>query len=571
MQSETKYSEKYDDDPVAGVRRRRPGRGPASIFEAAAAGLAMPVCGMEAEFNVVMDGVEIDPRVYWGDPTAFIDAPMLTREKSSHQMPTGGAVYFDRGVIEVVTPVIELAPGCTARVVRNLWEQIAFVRDELTKWETKSGKHIRLKAYSAHYNVSFELKRREQDKHRNIQKIALLLAHLLPIPLALVGTNRRSTGLGVRPRGNRIEITADFTPDPGLMIATATLVVGIVRAVIEWPSYELSMLEEHGIPLIAGVIPGKHTTRKGWLTKDFQYPGQSPFTTDVDSRVWKMRDGTLMSLRAIARQITWYFRQSIRRYADPFSMRHLFSIMSGRAPSMLELPDRPPAYYDVGRLIRWGMVLPPLASVARGRTPNMAVSWEGNEPFEAFLDARDKERAAYWGPLGGGTPALSRPRRPVARTASQDETEVKRSVSEQQAAASARPAAARLHAGGNGRTRVSETAPRPRRSLDNPLSPPRGGGLAAAQRRARALERRKRERRSKRVPVPFPDRRLTRSAYEQVFLKLVSGGRLRIGPETYTPVGMRGWDQAVFRRDSDGKERLLSIDQLLKKINDWKA
>ena len=27
--------------------------------------------------------------------------------------------------------------------------------------------------------------------------------------------------------------------------------------------------------------------------------------------------------------------------------------------------------------------------------------------------------------------------------------------------------------------------------------------------------------------VPFPDRRLTRSAYEQVFLKLVSGGRLR--------------------------------------------
>ncbi len=31
----------------------------------------------------------------------------------------------------------------------------------------------------------------------------------------LVGANRRSTGIGVRPRGNRIEITADFTPDPG--------------------------------------------------------------------------------------------------------------------------------------------------------------------------------------------------------------------------------------------------------------------------------------------------------------------------------------------------------------------
>jgi len=561
MQSPTKY----DDEPTG--RRRR--RGTASIFEAAAQGFAMPGTGMEAEFNVVMDGVEIDPRKFWGDPTAFIDQPLLRRTRSSLQLPTGGAVYFDHGVIEVVTPVIELAPGCTARVVRNLWEQIHFVRDELTKWEAKSGKHIRLKAYSAHYNVSFELKRREQNAHRNIQKLALLLAHLLPIPLALVGTNRRSTGLGVRPRGNRIEVTADFTPDPGLMIATATLVVGIVRAVIEWPSYELSVLEEHPLPLIAGVVPGKHTTRKGWLTKDFQYPGQSPFTTDVDSRVWRMRDGTLMSLRAIARQIAWYFRNSIRRHADPFSIRHLFSIMNGRAPSLLDLPDRPPAYDDVGRLVRWGMVLPPLQSVARGRTPDMGLEWP-REPYEAFLDARDKERKAYWGPLTRTAPAPPRapraPARPLPPPASADG---KTTLGEQQAAASARPAAPRTPSSGNGRSRASEASPRPRRSQDNPLAVNRG--MAAAQRRARALERRKRERRMRRVPVPFPDRRLTRSAYEQVFLKLVSGGRLRIGPETYTPVGMRGWDQAVFRRDSDGKERLLSIDQLLKKINDWKA
>ena len=51
---------------------------------------------------------------------------------------------------------------------------------------------------------------------------------------------------------------------------------------------------------------------------------------------------------------------------------------------------------------------------------------------------------------------------------------------------------------------------------------------------------------------PFPDRRLSRSAYEQVFLKLVSGGRLRIGSEIYRPIGMKGWYHAVFRRDSDG-------------------
>ena len=72
-----------------------------------------------------------------------------------------------------------------------------------------------------------------------------------------------------------------------------------------------------------------------------------------------------------------------------------------------------------------------------------------------------------------------------------------------------------------------------------------------------------------RYAIPFPDRRLTRSAYEQVFLKLVSGGRLRVGNDVYTPVGMKGWYHAIFRRESDGAEKLLTIDQLLKKMNDW--
>ena len=78
-----------------------------------------------------------------------------------------------------------------------------------------------------------------------------------------------------------------------------------------------------------------------------------------------------------------------------------------------------------------------------------------------------------------------------------------------------------------------------------------------------------RERRKNSYAIPFPDRRLSRSAYEQVFLKLVSGGRLRLGDDLYTPVGMKGWYHAIFRRDSDGAERLLTIDQLLKKMNDW--
>src|SRR5512132_2678463 len=100
--------------------------------------LKMPVIGMESEFNVWLDEVEIVPENYWKHPSAFIDAPLLKREKTSSHIPTGGAVYFDRGVIEVVTPVIELAPESTARMVRNLWEQIGFVRDQLTRWEKRA-------------------------------------------------------------------------------------------------------------------------------------------------------------------------------------------------------------------------------------------------------------------------------------------------------------------------------------------------------------------------------------------------------------------------------------------------
>ena len=94
-------------------------------------------------------------------------------------------------------------------------------------------------------------------------------------------------------------------------------------------------------------------------------------------------------------------------------------------------------------------------------------------------------------------------------------------------------------------------------------------GYAARRRTKVVTERRKSERRALKAPIPFPDRRLTRSAYERVFLKLVSGGRLRIGRETYTPVGMKGWYQAIFRRDSDGRERLLTIDQLLQRMDAW--
>ncbi len=321
--------------------------------------LLLPVIGLEAEFKVFVDEQEIAPETLWRAPSSFIDRPLLERTSKSSQLPTGGAVYFDGGVVEVVTPVIEIAPQCTARVVRSLWEQLGFVRDQLDRWQKRSGRHVRLQAFSCHFNISYELPREERNRNRTIQKLALLLAHLLPLPVFVVGANRQSSGLGVRPRRDRIEITMDFTPDPGLMAATTALIIGIVRDVIAWPSYRTDELQARGIPVVAGVTPGKHATRNGWVTRAFHFP-RDPFARSIDERVWNLTDGRTLSMREIAFETTTKFADSIRRWSDPFSERVLFSVLEGKTPSLLDLDTRPPAYDDVGHEVRWGSTLPEL-------------------------------------------------------------------------------------------------------------------------------------------------------------------------------------------------------------------
>ncbi|MDQ3280667.1 MAG: hypothetical protein M3Q69_04570 [Acidobacteriota bacterium] len=517
----------------------------------------MPVIGMESEFNVWLDEVEINPEPYWKHPSAFIDQPLLKREKTSLQLPTGGAVYFDRGVIEVVTPVIELAPECTARMVRNLWEQIGFVRDQLTNWGKKNGHTVRLKAYSSHFNISYEIPKSQQNPQRNEKLLALLLAYILPVPMMLVASNRRSTGVGVRPRGSRIEITVDFTPDPGLMIAAATLVVGIVREVMTWPSYELSMLEKLPIPVIAGVIPGKHTTRKGWLTKDFHYP-QSPYTSDINAPIWTTQFGEKQSLRQIGKDVAWFFRKSIRKYSDPFSFRLLFAVLDGRAPSLLELIDRPAAYEDVGRLCRWGSVIHELKnyeSEMRLRAP-----WHElhADSIDQFVIERKQAREKHQSEMANVSAA--EPRARVRAIKAADAKAGKTSLLDDLAADIPKSILSRRRG-----DRPGKLVPkRPSQYLDRRGLPLLGGNGKTDAERRKAADRRKRN-----YAVPFPDRRLTRSAYEQVFLKLVSGGRLKMGNDTYKPIGMKGWYHAIFVRESDGAEKLLSIDQLLKKMDDW--
>jgi hypothetical protein len=311
-----------------------------------------PAIGLEAEFAVLMDDVPTKPEEIFGSPRDFVRDNMMHRTGRSYHLPTGCAVYFDTGVIEVATPMIELAPECAARAGRSLWESINYLRKELDAWEQQNAHRIHLAGFSAHYNVSFEIPKSQQNEHRNVQKLAVLLTYILPIPVMMLAANRESTGIGLRPRKNRIEVTADFTPDAALSVATATLIVAIIREVMTWPSYELDCLNRVEFPVITDFEPIPHSSRKGWVAK-FSCFAHNPFQCDVDSRIWKTRDGNRHSLRQIASLTTKAFTRSIRHYADPLSRALIYDVMSGRAQSMLEMDQRPDAYCDIGRSCCW--------------------------------------------------------------------------------------------------------------------------------------------------------------------------------------------------------------------------
>jgi hypothetical protein len=471
-----------------------------------------PVVGLESEFVVWIDEQKVVPEEVWKTPSGFIQRPLLSRSNKSSQLPTGGAVYFDGGVLEVVTPVVEIGPQCTARVVRSLWEQVGFIREELDAWERRTGHRVRLEAFSCHFNISFELARDERSRDRTIQKLALLLAHLLPVPAIVTGANRRSTGVGVRPRRERIEITFDFTPDPGLMSATAALLVGVIREVITWPSYRVEEAISRGLPFLEGVEPGKHVTRKGWLTKDYHYP-RSPFTSDIDEESWTLRDGRVVSLRAMALEIATYFRDSIRRHSDPFSYRLLFSVLSGETPSLLDLRDRPAAYDDVGRQARWAHVIPEL------------------DNFESLM-------------LGDSHLDLALGQHLASR-----ETRRAQHAQQQETTRSLAPQARRR--------RVSD--------VTSKLVPPWSGEPADVDRRqddAITPSDRRRGDRRRAITEEEASTPLSRSAYESVFIRLGTGAPLEIGGQMLQPLAVKGWYHALFRTP-EGEERMLSIDQLV--------
>lgn len=325
--------------------------------DAATAGGGLPAIGLEAEFATIIDGVQQRPEDVFGSPRRIVRGPLVHRTGRSYHLPTGGALYFDTGVVEIATPMIEIARGCGARGTRSLWESLGFLRKELDAWEAETGREVRLVGFSAHYNVSFDVPHEEALRGRSVEQLAYLLTYLLAAPVMLLAANRRSTGVGVRPRGNRVEITADFTPDAALMAATATFIVGVVREVMTWPTYDLAELDRRGIPVVGSFAPVPHSSRKGWVAKYSCFPA-NPFTSDVDGVRWTTRAGERMSLRGMAGRTTRVFWPAIRALGDPLSLRLIAAVMRGRAPSLLELDDRPLAYDDVGRLCKWNDLFP---------------------------------------------------------------------------------------------------------------------------------------------------------------------------------------------------------------------
>ncbi|HEX8490376.1 MAG TPA: hypothetical protein VF626_05125, partial [Chthoniobacterales bacterium] len=308
------------------------------------------VIGLEAEFSLFIDDVRRRPEVIFGTPQRLIRQKMMPRTGRSFQLPSGGAIYFDTGVIEVATPIVELEPGCCYRATRLLWEQIQYVGDELRRWGQRHNRKARLQGFSTHYNFSFQSE--PASPHRDARRLGSLLAHILPAPVMLLAANRKSSAVGVRPRGKRIEVTADFTPDAALMLATCAFIAGAAGTVSAWPDYELAQLEEHGIPRFAPFVLRKHSSRRGWrMTR--QSLAADPFACDVNAAIWKLRDGRELSLRAMAHETLRPFRRNIRRVSDLATLRHIEAVFDGNARSLLDFPERPEAYDDAGRQWDW--------------------------------------------------------------------------------------------------------------------------------------------------------------------------------------------------------------------------
>src|SRR5207244_9844368 len=79
------------------------------------------VIGLEAEFNLFVDGKKRRPEKVFGDPSRLVRRRMIPRTGKSFQSPAGGAIYFDTGVFEAATQLVELQTGSCYLSPRSVW------------------------------------------------------------------------------------------------------------------------------------------------------------------------------------------------------------------------------------------------------------------------------------------------------------------------------------------------------------------------------------------------------------------------------------------------------------------
>jgi hypothetical protein len=242
---------------------------------------------------------------------------------------------------------MELERGCFARLARSLDASLTLVREQLDRWEHRTGHRVRLQGFSAHYNVSPRQVGSALGRAQRFDRAAWLLAHILPAPVMLLATNCESTGVGVRPRPPRVEVTADFSPDWSRIAATGAVIGGVVATVNRWTDLSLDALHRARVPVIERFAPRHHTSRRGWLARYDCYPS-NPFVCDPNEAIWSTSLGRV-SLREIATAVWRRFEPAIARIADAASFNLARRIVTGRSESWLDRAERPPAYDDVGR------------------------------------------------------------------------------------------------------------------------------------------------------------------------------------------------------------------------------
>src|SRR5438067_1261613 len=143
-----------------------------------------------------------------------------------------------------------------------------------------------------------------------------------------------------------------FAAGGAIYLDTGVIAV-VVQTVLRWEDFGLRQWNRHAISRITPFRLRKHSSRRGWRVTA-ESLGQNPFTSNINAPLWKLRDGRLLSLRAIAAEILTPFHRRIRQIGDSSTLEHITAIFDGDARSLLDFAERPQAYDNVGRTIDWG-------------------------------------------------------------------------------------------------------------------------------------------------------------------------------------------------------------------------